>query len=159
MMKEMAWVSRLDTCYREIWVEYGDMSAITVNMRSYRPWSTSIQLLDRCAFIRCMFAGNDAGNVMIEPSRYMLPGDMSRIWRYECNCGEHASILTMIDNNTPARKTRFHQTHVRSVCRGIRHDWAVYIHVTGRYEWYMAIWVHLWRTCVHTDNDRRRYTF
>ena len=94
------------------------MSAITANMHPYRPCSTPIHLLDRCAFIRRMSEVYDEGNGMSEPSRYMLPGDMSRIWRHKCNYGEHASLSIMVDGNTPSRPVSFHQTHVQGYDEG-----------------------------------------
>ena len=62
-----------------------------------------------------MFEGYDVGNGMIEPSRYMLSGDVSRTWRYECDYDGYATIVNLIDVSTPTIPDSFHQAHVRSV--------------------------------------------
>ena len=77
--------------------------------------STLIHLLDRYTFIRRMLAVYADGNDLIGLSRYMVPGVMCRIRRYESNYSRHAYILTMIYVNTPTRPVRLHQKHACSV--------------------------------------------
>ena len=50
-------------------------------LRPCPPRSTSIHLLERCAFIRRMFKVYADGNDLIEPSTYIYLEDVSRTWR------------------------------------------------------------------------------